>query len=207
MKQYANSPIIQNLVDKIRQWYDSGLISDEFYNQIWNVDTAGTYGLDVWGRIVVIGRYLEVLEESDYFGFESPSISWEPFNQAPFKPKEQSTSTYRLENDAYRKLILTKAMKNISDNSIPGINHILQLLFGDKSAFVLDLGNMKMRYVFEFYLKAFEKAIFQNETLIPRPCGVKVEVVEFPKNEFFGFNGMEDAQPFNQGIFFSKGLL
>lgn len=203
MKQYANSPIIQNLVDKIRQWYDAGLISDEFYNQIWNIDTAGTYGLDVWGRIVVIGRYLEIVDEIKAFGFENATEDWEPFDVEPFAPEEQTTSTFRLENDVYRKLILTKAMKNISSNSIPDINQILNLLFGeDKSAFVLDLGNMKMRYVFEFYLEAFERAIFQNENLVPRPCGVGVEMFEFPNNEFFGFYEMGDAaMPFDDGVF------
>ena len=86
---------------------------------IWNIQTADTYGLDVWGKIVVVSRQLTVTENKIYFGFNEASSDPilvddpQPFNQAPFYSGELLTSTVTLTNDAYRKLIMMKAAANI----------------------------------------------------------------------------------------------
>lgn len=199
MRQYANSPIIQALVEDIRDYYDAEGLTKRFYDKIWNLDTASTYGLDIWGRIVDIGRYLTIDGELDVIGFDTADLAWNPFNQAPFVPEEVSTQTYRLEDNAYRKLILAKAMSNIFGRSAQGLNNMLTLLFeGRGKAYALDLGGMRMRYVFEFELEPYERAIVHNEKIFARPAGVESEAKELP-SYLFGF--APDAQPFNQGMF------
>ena len=204
MKQYANSPVIQSIREKFDSWYGVNMFED-FYNKVWNVDTATGWGLDVWGRIVVIGRYLNI-EGGEFFGYQTGAVpeDWKPYNNAPFYTGKKSTSTYRLADDAYRVLILAKAMKNISDLSCRDINQILQQLF-DGICYVNDLGNMQMRYVFEFDLTDWEIAIIKSG-ILPRPCGVRAYVLQMP-SETFGFYGT-GLSGFGQGaLYSSRGII
>ena len=68
LSQYANSPTIVQLVTNLNAYIDPTTNIDAFYDFVWNVDTAKGYGLDVWGRIVGVGRVLEIATV-DYFGF------------------------------------------------------------------------------------------------------------------------------------------
>lgn len=68
MKQYAASPVIQQLVAD-RATYFASDWQNEFYDNYWNVDTATGSGLDYWGRIVVVGRTVEVEYLPTTFGF------------------------------------------------------------------------------------------------------------------------------------------
>lgn len=176
MKQYEASPIINGLID-YRAGYFGGW-GDQFYDGVWNVDTAQGFGLDIWGRIVVIGRELEV-QTGEYFGFDSePMRSWKPFDQAPFYTGQKQTSTYKLADQAYRALILTKALTNISATDYQSLNRSLMSLFeGRGNAYVRKTGTMEIQYVFDFYLEPFEVAIIIADGILPRPAGVKVSVV------------------------------
>lgn len=68
MKQYANSPIIQQLITDRHDYFQT-VWTDDFYNKVWNVDTAQGFGLDIWGRIVVIGRSVRINTIDRTFGY------------------------------------------------------------------------------------------------------------------------------------------
>lgn len=203
MKQYNNSPIIQQIIGFWQQYFCADT-EEDFYNLIWNIDTASSYGLDIWGRIVGIGRYLTIPGQVDAFGFDTGVSDWAPFDVAPFYPDEVSTDTYRLKDDAYRQLILAKAMSNIFGRSAKDINYMLTQLFKNRgAAYVLDLGSMQMRYVFEFFLEPYEYAIVAESGVFGRPAGVKTEILEAPDYTYFGFSEADDDyEPFNSGSFF-----
>ena len=204
MRQYANSPTIQALVSGLQDYFDPVRATDEFFNKIWNIDTANSYGLDIWGRIVGVRRYLTIKKTEKNFGFNTPNNSFTPFNVAPFRNGEPATSTYRLADEAFRKLIMVKAMANIVRPNAPTLNMMLQYLFDGKRCYALDLGNMAMRYVFAFYLQPFERAIIQSDVM-PRPAGVRLEILEVPQPYIFGFaEAGKESAPFNQGIFFTS---
>lgn len=201
--QYQNSKTLCMLVNFIYQHYDTQSVIDNFYDVVFNLYTAKGFGLDIWGRIVGVGRYLNVRPQNKYFGFDTPNDSFTPFNVAPFRNGEPETSTYRLSDDAYRKLILVKAMANIVRPNAPTINRMLQYLFDKRRCYVLDLGDMAMRYVFAFYLQPYERAIIESE-YFPRPAGVRVEILEIPEPNIFGFHeGGASFAPFNQGTFYN----
>lgn len=113
-----------------------------------------------------------------YFGFEEMGTAdADPFGQSPFYAGEPTTANFPLADDAFRQLILAKALANISDGSIPGINKILQLLFpGRGNCFVTDPGDMTMVYTFEFPLSQVEFAIVNGSGVLPKPTGVAVTV-------------------------------
>ena len=203
--QYQNSPIIGDLVEYAYQHFDSETAFNKFFDIAVNVDTAQGFGLDIWGRIVGVGRYLQIEADVEYFGFDDGVNDYTPFDVGSFWDYDPKTQSYRLDDDAYRVVILAKALSNIVDTTSPALNQILQSLFKDRGrCYVLDLGNMAMRYVFEFYLEPFEKAILNTPGLLPHSAGVRVETLEIPVPNVFGFDeaGIGVA-PFDQGVFFN----
>lgn len=176
MKQYSASKTINKLIDDRAEYFNNEWI-DDFYSNIWNVDTAQGLGLDIWGRIVVIGRNIEITE-SDYFGFSTaPTKSWLPFNQGVFYNGEKSTSVFRLSDNAYRALILAKALSNISATDVRSLNRALRSLFQNRgNAYVKQVGPMAIEYVFEFFLEPWESSVVRFSEALPRPAGVSVSV-------------------------------
>lgn len=185
LRQYAGDPVIRSIIESFNQAVGIEDFIDNFYDMVWNIQTAGTYGLDMWGKIVVVSRLLTVDDNEQYFGFgeaQSDPITIDgpqPFNQAPFYTGVRSTSTVSLTNDAYRKLIILKAAANISDCTIPNLNRLLAFMFGDRGrAYVREDGDMQMSYVFEFALTTVELAIVKSSGAIPKPAGVLVNIVQ-----------------------------
>lgn len=207
ISQYANSPTLVQLANNMDDYINPDTDFDAFYNFVWNVETAQGFGLDIWGRIVDIGRLLTVPGDVTYLGYEE-ALDWQPFNQAPFFTGEQATQTYRLADDAYRKLILVKALANISDCTSPSLNRLLSNLFAGRGrCYVSDTGNMAFRYMFEFELEPYEIAILTQSGAIPKPAAVLANVLQVDLPTTFGFNEAM-MQPFGSGVFFtSSGLI
>lgn len=210
ISQYANSPIILALVDFMEEDINPDVDIDAFYDYVWNVMTAQGFGLDIWGRIVNIGRELNIPGALTVFGFHTtPTESFQPFGQAPFYDgNPPATTVYRLGDDAYRTLILAKAMANISDCSAPSINRILNVLFeGRGKTYVADTGGMRIRYVFEFQLTPAEWAIVTQSGALARPAAVLAQALTVDAPNTFGFQEAGIYQPFNQGVFFNANGL
>ena len=185
MSQFSNSPTITQLITNFNTYIDPEANINAFYNMLWNVNTAVGYGLDVWGRIVGVGRVLQI-PTSAYFGMEGPSgASGLPFDQAIFYSGQPLTTNYALLDDPYRTLILAKALFNISDGTISSINQILINLFGPTglmpvvgNSYCTDGLNMTMTYTFGSTLDPVQTAIVYQSGVLPRPAGVAATVVQ-----------------------------
>lgn len=179
LAQYANSPNLTTLIQTMNVEVDVGGDTDNFYDGIWNVNTAYGIGLDIWGKIVNVSRQIKLIPPADYLGYKEALPGSYPFNQAPFYAgPASSTQSYLLSDAAFRLLIMTKALANISDFSIPSINALLRYLFtGRGSCYVLDQGGMQMQYVFNFGLQPWELSVVQNPALMPHPAGVQVNIL------------------------------
>ena len=208
LSQYANSPTITQLIQNMDGYIDPSADIDSFYDMIWNIDSAVGKGLDIWGKIVGLenGRKLTIPSGEINFGFsQAGTASATPFGSGVFYSGEQATQTYQLGDDAFKTLILVKALANICDGSIQSMNRLLQNLFAGRGrCYVNDLGNMQMRYTFEFYLQPWEKAIVTQSGALPRPTGVLASILEVQLPNVFGFAeaGTVSAAPFNQGTFY-----
>jgi len=82
MKQYAASPVIQRLISD-RATYFPVSWQQQFYDGVWNVDTAAGFGLDVWGKIVVVSRDVQIDVISTTFGFYE---AWSGDSPSPPEP-------------------------------------------------------------------------------------------------------------------------
>ena len=209
LAQYANSPTITALVQSFNDWIDPAVDLDALYRDIWDIETANEHGLDIWGRIVGIDRYLELDDSPAYTGFAEAQTEAtrftgpQPFGGGGTLFNGMPVSkTHRLASDAYRSVILWKAMANISDATIPSINRLLRFMFkGRGRAYAHDTGDMTLRYVFEFFLTPVEKAVLQQGKVVIKPAGVNIQIIEPVKEEFFGFAGT-GLQPFGSGVLF-----
>lgn len=192
ISQYANSPTILQLVQNLNQYIDQSTNFANFYNFVWNVDTAVGFGLNIWGKIVGVSRLLQIPNTTDYVGFDNGTRSppdWE--NMGSDQPPQpavggamytgfNATTTYLLGDDAYRQLILAKAFANIAATTAPAINTILQNLYGKGTAWVLNTGPMAISYNLNFKPSAIQLAILQQSGVIPTPPGVSVTIVVPP---------------------------
>jgi hypothetical protein len=203
ISQYANSQRLVDLIHNADTYIDPRPDFDNFYNLVWNIDTAQGFGLDIWGRIIGIDRLLEIKDPGGTFGFDGSGR--DPWDQGTFGDHASNTS-YLLSDNAYRSLLLLKASINISACDIPTLKKMLLSLFGNRVCYVLDLGGMRIRYVFEFNLTPYEQALFSKEGLVPRPAGVGYEIYELDTANTFGFDG-SGLQPFGQGTFDDGGII
>ena len=203
--QYANSPILTGLIQSWNAAIDPTALLDQFYDHIWNPQTADNYGLEVWARIVGLsGRTIQITGPV-FFGFQgNPQAVG--FNQAPFYNGAGATTNYIMNDVLFRRVIFAKALANICDGSIQSINQILlTLFFGRGNCWVQDatpvsptffgfLGNpqatgfnqspfyspsgsngMTMTYVFTFPLNPIDIGIL-NSGVLPKPPGVLASV-------------------------------
>lgn len=204
ISQYGTTATITQLVHNMNDYIDPATDFDNFYDYVWNVDTAQGFGLDIWGRIVDISRTLQIPADLNYFGFNEATPGAYPFNEYPFYNGPPASEAYILSDDAYRQLILVKALANISSTNAPSINQLLQNLFANRGrCYVNDLGNMQIRYTFEFALTPSEFAIVTQSGAFPRPAGVLASYFNSPL-PLFGFSEAgESAAPFDEGVFYN----
>ena len=171
--QYANSPIILQIIDYIAQNIDQTPLISEWFDNVWNIQTAEGYGLDVWGRIVGVSRNV-LAEPTIYLGFaEGGSLSYSPFGQGPFYSSGSSDTNYTMTDTQFRQVILAKAAANIWDGTILGLNKILRTLFPGQVAYVIDNQNMTVTYTFGFALLPWQIAVLLTSGVLPRPSGVQ----------------------------------
>ncbi|MHB1953093.1 MAG: DUF2612 domain-containing protein [Sulfobacillus sp.] len=173
---YGNSPTILALIGSLNAAIDPSTDIDNFLTNVWQVDTAQGFGLDIWGRIVGVSRTV---------------------------PTDPATV---LTDAQFVGLVLLKALSNISRADSYSINTLLlNWMAGRGRAYVNDLGNMEIRYMFEFLLEPFEVDIVTQGGIFLRPAGVGGWMVNFTP-PVFGFQGMTDvAVGFNQAPFMPEG--
>jgi hypothetical protein len=206
ISQYAHSRTICGLVRNMNTYLDPRADFNNFFDYVWNIETAQGFGLDILGRIVVIPRELEITVESKYFGFKEAGAKG--FNQAPFYNGQTTTQTYSLPDNEYRKVILVKALSNISSSNSAAINQLLQNMFAGRGrCYINDLGNMRIRYVFEFALTPAEVSIMTKSGAFPRPAGVIASITQ-ASGPIFGFSNNHKPtsyKGFGQGTFLNQG--
>ena len=178
--QYANSPRLMLIIQELHDAIDPTKNIQDFYNMVFNLQTAQGFGLDIWGRIVGINRNVPLQNpDESSFGFHtsSPEPKFTPFNVAPFRSDSSGFSAYALPDNLYRKLIIAKALANIILATAPNINKLLKILLNTPSVYLLT-GIMAAKYQFRGKLSAFDRMIVFKLGLLPEPCGVKVEYEE-----------------------------
>lgn len=186
LSQYSHSPTLVQLVKDIDACIDPTTDFNTFFSFVFNVDTAQGFGLDIWGRIVGVGRQINV-----------PALTPNPGAFA-FTP-----GVYTMPDAQYRKVILMKALANITATNANSINTLISNLFAGRGrCYVMDGLDMTLEYRFEFWLEPYEYVIITGG-VAPRPAGVLLKVFQVDVLTTFGFQENVSLQPFDQGTFFN----
>lgn len=185
LRQYSSSTKLKTVIELMWQSVRAQDFEDDFYDNIWNIENANSYGLDIWGTIVNLSRVMSYSATNLYFGFneaeleETTTNDPQPFSTYPFyDPSSMSGGTVVLSDDYFRKAIMMKAMANITDCTVPKLNSMLMYMFSDSgNAWVTHDGPMAMGYHFDFTPNTAELAIIQNGNILPQPAGCVVSFV------------------------------
>ena len=203
--QYATSKRMRAVIDAFWQAINPKSDIDLLYKKLVNPRSAEGYGLDVWGRIVAIGRsYLAVDDGTPYFGFDPPegvkNERLNTFGNAPFY--KQIYGKVRLADPMFRTYVFLKALINIGDSSLASLNQAVKLLFPDADIQILHTGTMVLRVLILSPLSESDKAALDNLPWLPAGVGLEIYQVITPT---FGFAGT-GLQNFDNGTFATYGI-
>ena len=185
LSQYSASPTITTILKNFRNEIDPQADIELFYEKIMNIDTAEGVGLDIWGRILGIQRNILLLD---------------------------NTTVYTLNDDRYRKLLMFKALANITNASLATLNKMLTILLGieviAKNRYIpgtlasgehYNQAPMHVNFTFVENADDIDRAVVVRGIILCLGAGVGWSV-SFVNDNIFGFKNSE-LQPFNQGVF------
>ncbi len=204
--QYATSKRMRAVIDAFWQAINPKSDIDLLYRKLVNPRTAEGIGLDVWGRIVAIGRsYLAAEDTNPYFGFDPPegvkNDRLGTFNVTPFYKKIMGK--IRMADTMFRTYVFLKALINISNSSLAGLNQMVKLLFPDADVRILHTGTMALRVLVLSPMSESDKAALDNLPWLPAGVGLEMYQVVTPT---FGFAGAPELKNFNNGTFATYGI-
>lgn len=162
-EMYKNTTV-EKLTNGLVGLFDTLVIKevDDYKNLFYNIDTANSEGLDLWGQFLKFPRYVTTNE-----GYE------------------------RLEDEQYRVILKAKALQMTRPPTINGINKSINDIFGalDIVCYILDTQDMSfVTYVFIDLLPDWLRNIFEKYDILPRPAGVGVAISE-AERRYIGFFG------------------
>ena len=173
-EQYKNTTI-EVLSLNIVKLFDDLVIGavNSFENSIYNINSADSIGLDIWGKLLNFPRHINIPGNLSYI---------------------------TLEDNQYRLILSILAFQAASDPTIENINKNMSTLFSGiigVKAYVVDNGDMEfITYVFTDKIPDWLKIIFENYDILPRPMGVGVNLTELTVG-ILGFEGQTtEAEPF-----------
>lgn len=184
--QYENADKLKSLAHFKADYFHQStvLFWQNWYRDIFNIDTANDFGLAVWARIldVPLGIDISPSEKTKIgFGFGKKKAN---FN-ANFRRNTDYTLSLTL--DQKRMLIRMRYFNLTQSPTVTNINQFLKRFFwrGESKVFVLDPFDMTyMYYVFNFNPDERLRLLLENFDLMPRPSGVGVKYRIITKKAF-----------------------
>ena len=177
LAQYADSPTITALISSFAAAVDPATDLDNFYDYVWNIASAQGFGLDIWGRILGVGR-VYLVADPYHFGFSDSQGTPKDvgaFGEGVFWNGGPPSGNFALADPSYRRLLLAKAYSLITNTSAAALNALLRLLFpGRGNCYIADNGGMSVTWTFTFPLSPVEKTIVQTSGVLPVPNGTAV---------------------------------
>ncbi len=220
ISQYGSSPTIKQLLYDFKININPNVDIDLFYKNIMNIFTAKGIGLDVWGRIVGIERNIYInstTSEDPLFGFKGGDAV--TFGQGIFfDPSNVETGKrilISLNDESYRRLILFKALANISSADLATLNNLTRKLFETNDILVANIvtetmlpngdkynsSSMAVRFIWrKNNVSNLDKALFEQGIVLSLAAGVKYDLKIISKDPLFGFFGSK-LNTFNNGAF------
>lgn len=170
--QYDKSTNLKNLISKKQEFYNDNV--DEFfsdwYNDVFNLDTANYFGLIIWSLILGCTEYIELTSKigQKAFGFGKFHNNFHESNFA------LSNYIYSLSTESLRKVLKTQMYNFNSNGSLYDINKILNIIYPEHNPYVTyDKNTNVLTYHFPIPLSEDDMNIVMFSNMFPAPVGVK----------------------------------
>lgn len=207
--QYNNAENLQALLRLKQQWYDEQHRDfwSNWQRDVFDLRTANEFGLSVWSKILNLPITLGTEESptnylawgfSTVVGVDPDGSPIRNFNNGNFATPPNALDGLTTEQ---KRLLLRLRFHNLTTPAtVTHINRILQDVFPDNFAYVLDNNDMTISYIFSVTPDRKILFLLEEFDILPRPSGVSYDVRIVLQNSF-GFE--EDRQNFDRGNFFS----
>jgi len=195
--QYNQASNLEALVTAKQAWYDAyqSTFWSDWYRDVFDLRTANDFGLAVWS--IILGLPVSVVPSVDpgrlVFGFASDDKNFSNGNFAGAGGVNLTTEQMRIVLRLRYYQLTTRA-------SVAQANHILDTVFGEGVAYVVDGLDMTIRYVFVVTLDASLQFVLTNYDILPRPAGVFSDFISLGGDVGWGFGPYR--KNFNNGNFY-----
>ncbi len=189
---------LQELLRLKQQWYQENHCDfwNDWVRDVFDLNTANDFGLQVWSRILGIELYSNVVPSPpDYpaFGFGPFGMNFSNGNFAT-----NPGDAFRLSTEEMRVVLKFRFFQLVTRCTIPEINRFLFDTLGFSDIYVIDNKDMSMTYVNIGKLpREMMRALIELD-LLPRPASVNLEFVNVGVRSF-GFG--RSSENFNNGNF------
>ena len=170
-----------------------------------NLSTARGDALDLWGYILGINRYVPRDSEQNA---KEPFKQWN-FNQSNFKHliflQVRDHLYHRLDDDAFRNLLLLFLQRQYIFPSPAEAQSLIDDYISDKYGEINILDTQKMGMAVEFSFKDYPEWMrwyILLKDIIPRPAGVKIDMMETPEPQSLGEGLRFTAEEANSSVTF-----
>jgi len=194
--QYEGAPKNLGLATKDNLWFADNHTRfwEDWYKNVFVLDTANLFGLAVWARI--LNGNISVVQEEDAVSSWGFGTFNKDFEQAGFF---QTAAGITLSVEAARKYLKMRWLIITENLTIPNINKMLNVVFGEGLVFVTDNEDMTIGYTFAYEPEQSIRDLINTTDFLPRPAGVKIiDWVVIPR-EHWGFTSERKA--FEKGSF------
>lgn len=181
--QYNDAVNLQSILRQKSEWYTEKHTAywTDWTRDVFNLRTANDFGLSVWAIILNMPLTFGIPGTGDrpVFGFDPVGLN---FNNGNFG--RDSAGVASLTTEQRRLVLRLRYYQLVTDGTVPHVNRVLKDVFGQ--GYVLDPLDMTCRYVFPQALPSLITQVLENFDLLPRPAGVKLEIL-INADEVFGF--------------------
>lgn len=159
--------------------------------EMWDIDKANGYSLDVLGRIFGVGRTSVSMLEKDYLTYYEKTGGYGWGQGRWYRSGESLNQSVRLLDSEYKLLLKARIWKLYQDASIDYITDAIQDLTGD-DAYIVDNYDMTMKvfYGSSVPIGSFMKFAIEVLDVLPRPVGV-LYTFEQAGTKYFGLGDPE----------------
>lgn len=183
--QYENADKLKALVIGQQEWINENHTKfwNDWIRDVFNLKTANAFGLSVWARILNVSLTIEREENlDDVFGFGAEHAN---FNNGGFGTVAGAIDNVSVEQA--RKMLLARYFTLTYAPTVPNINMILEVLFGEGAVYVVDSLDMRYStYTFDGEPDYRTRELLKNVDFLPRPSAVGVDFTILP-DDAFGF--------------------
>jgi hypothetical protein len=192
--QYNEAEHLKSLISQKQLWVNKNQTEfwSNWYNDVFNLQTANQFGLVVWSIILGIPLHVNIYDNNkSTFGFifvDPPITDPKGFQIANF---DRSTfaqgASLGLTLEEQRILLKLRYFKLVSTCAIPEINTFFEFVFKDKwKCYMLDGLDMTITFVYPSIFPTILLYWIKNFDMIPRQAGVLLKFV-ISDIEVFGF--------------------